>query len=56
MPGEVLVLWENGSARKVDTGTFMSTMPENPTNVDVTGTAPTQVSGANFWKLDPTGP
>lgn len=65
--GKVLVLWQNGSARKVDVGTFLqcdnastcdnptsggATTSETNTNVGVAG----GVSQVNFWKLDPTGP
>ena len=49
----VLVLWDNGSARKVDPSIFLSgAAAEAPTDVSASG----GVSGVNFWKLNPTGP
>lgn len=58
---QVLVLWNNGSARKVDLsvyldGATLETQSPNATSVAVTGTPGSQVSPVNFWKLEPTGP
>jgi len=62
--GKVLVLWENGSVRKVDVSQFLACSTSNQcTASGVTSesgqtsvAAAGGVSGVNFWKLDPTGP
>ena len=66
--GKVLVLWQNGSVRKVDVSAFLqcsvnstcnvsppasTTTSESPTAIGVNSSG---VSPVNFWKLDPTGP